>query len=116
MKTKKVTNLVETIKVPIQAVVRLHVKERLDLMRLLPRDGGTASFKIMSELKSALSFSEDEYKKFQIIEDNGQISWVMSEEKEIYLGEQARQIVIVLLSNVPDEAKISFSLFEKFIK
>jgi hypothetical protein len=116
MKTKKPTKTVKTIEVPTQTVVRLHVKERLDLMRLLPRDGGTVSFKIVSELKTALSFSEEEYKKFQIVETNGQISWVMSEEKEIMLGEQARQIIIILLSNVPDDAKISFSLFEKFIK
>jgi hypothetical protein len=99
--------------------MKLHVKERITLLKILPKEASFSTFKILIELKSALSFTEAEHKQFSIQEENGLISWKNSKEKEIAIGEKASEIISQTLLTIDKAEKIdenTYSLYKKFIK
>jgi len=97
--------------------MKLNVLERVTLMGLLPAESNLVTFKILADLRKALSFSEKEIKECGIIQKEGRIFWKKSVDKEITFGEQARIIVNTALLKVDKEEKVNegnYSLFEKF--
>ena len=97
--------------------MKLNVLERIMLMQILPTEGNYITFKMLIELKSALTFSEKEYKDSGMAEKDGQITWKKDSLKEIPIGEKMTEIIKTALKKVDDEGKINnqlFSLFEKF--
>ena len=103
--------------------MKLGVLERINLLGILPQESNYVTFKIMAELKSALSFSEKEIKDFGIVqkEVNGmmRIFWDSKKEKvkEIPIGEQADIIIQASLKKIDKEERITegtYPLFEKF--
>ena len=97
--------------------MKLNVLERIMLMQILPTEGNYITFKMLIELKSALTFSEKEYKDFGMTEKDGQIMWKKDTLKEITVGDKMKEVVKTALKKVDDEEKINnqlYSLFEKF--
>jgi len=99
--------------------MKLHVIERIKLMQLLPfpKEGNRMTFKIIDDLQKDLSFSEKEFKEFKIKEDNGQISWESSKEKEIVIGDIANNIICEALKRLDKAGKFDiyyFKLSDKF--
>ena len=97
--------------------MKLNVLERIMLMQILPTEGNYITFKMLISLKSALTFSEKEYKDAGMAEKDGQITWKKDSLKEIPIGEKMTEIIKTALKKVDDEGKINnqlFSLFEKF--
>lgn len=99
--------------------MKLHVAERIELLKLLmpPKEADYLTFKIIIDLKSALSFTEKELKLFQIIEKENSISWKSSKEVEIKIGEKGKEIIVEALKKADSVKKlnpISFILCEKF--
>ena len=100
--------------------MKLHVLERITLLQILPKEGSFATFKILIELKSALSFTEKEYKEFLIKEDiiTNTIGWKSSKEKEITIGEKGKEIICNALKKLSEEEKlneVTFNLYTKFV-
>jgi hypothetical protein len=97
---------------------KLHVIERIRLMQILPRESSYSTFKILLTLKSAISFTEEEYKEFGMREEEGMIHWDKSEEKEITIGERALDIIRESFRELDKQKKITeaiFPLYEKFM-
>jgi len=107
---------------------KLNVLERIVLMGILPANASYANYKIITELKATLSFSEKELKKFDIkdIADpktgQGRTVWSASannEFKDINIGDKVKEIIRIELEKLDKEGKINqdnISLYEKFIK
>lgn len=104
--------------------MNLNVKERINLMQVLPAEGNFVTFKVLSELKSELSFSEKEIKDYKIVhrineQGVGRITWYDKREKEkdVVVGAQAMIIIKAALQKVDKDGKVNadnVSLFEKF--
>jgi hypothetical protein len=99
--------------------MKLNVIERITLMQVLPKEGNYVTFKILISLKSALSFNEKEFKEFGMVEKDGLIHWKKSVDKEIEIGEKAREIIQEALKGLDKAGKLderSFPLYEKFVE
>jgi len=103
--------------------MKLNVLDRINLMGLLPQEGTYVTFKILTELKSNLSFSEKEMKDLKMeqkpVGEAMRIFWdtKKEKEKEIPIGEQANIIIQNALKKADKEEKVTegiFPLFEKF--
>ena len=104
--------------------MKLNVKERINLMQILPAEGNFVTFKILADLRAELSFSEKEIKDFKIVQHlneqgQGRITWddKKEKEKEVFFGPQALIIVKAALQNVDKVGKVTadnVSLFDKF--
>ena len=101
--------------------MKLNVLERINLMGLLPQESNFITFRLLTDLKKDLSFTEKEIKDFKIeqkeIEGQMRIFWGKSKEVEITIGEQARIIVNTALQKLDADGKVNegnISLFDKF--
>jgi hypothetical protein len=66
----------------------LSVEERVIILSLLPSEGSFATLKILSQLRMGLSFTEEELRKWEIVEvpAEGRITWRDDGEAEIPIG------------------------------
>jgi len=97
--------------------MKLNVLERVTLMGILPPESNFVTFKILIDLKKALSFSEKEIKDFKIVQKEDRIFWGKSVDKEITIGEQAIIIINTALQKIDADGKVNegnYLLFEKF--
>ena len=97
--------------------MKLNVLERIMLMQILPNEGNYITFKMLTELKLALTFSEAEYKDYGITEENKQITWKKDGQKEVEIGEKMTEVIKTALKKIDEDNKVNaqlFSLFEKF--
>jgi len=100
--------------------MKFNVLERVMLMGLLPGTFNFADYRILNELKTACSFSEDEMKDLGMTQTGEQIHWEITDspDKEIVVGKRATEIVVAALTKLNDEEKLTdqvISLYEKFI-
>jgi hypothetical protein len=110
--------------------MKLDVLDRVTLLGILPpSEGNYVTFKVLTNLKAELSFSEKEIKDYEIVqkpvEVNGKteerIFWNnnKAKEKDIEIGEQANKIIQDALKKLDEAGKINeqnASLYEKFMK
>ena len=100
--------------------MKLNVKQRINLMNILPTETNYATLKIVNDLRSSLSFSEDEFKEFEMRTEGDMIFFNPLKDKEIdvLIGEKATDIIVEALNKLDKENKINdnnISLYEKFI-
>lgn len=105
--------------------MKLGILERIRLMEILPLESNYITFRILTDLKKALSFTEKEIKQFkikQVFKEDGsmQVGWDDTKETpvEIYIGEQAVIIIKSALQKLDKEGKVNDSnitLFDKFL-
>ena len=99
----------------------LSVQERVVILSLLPNEGSYATLKILNQLRMGLSFTEEELKKWKIVEtpQDGRISWEEDGETEIPIGEKATDIIVDALKE-RDKANTlhvqAMPIYEKFIQ
>lgn len=98
----------------------LKVLERIVLLGLLPQEASYLNFKIVTNLKSELSFSEEEQKELNMVEKEGMVTWDSEKEKEKYItiGEKATDLIIAELKKLDKDGKINSqnsSLYERFV-
>lgn len=101
--------------------MKLTVLERLNLLNLLPQKEDIAILKIIRDLKSSLSLTEEEFKEFNVKNENGMLAWNEKglEEREVRVGEMATQICVDSLKRANKEKLLTeqhISLYDKFIK
>ena len=94
--------------------------ERFTVAGLLPKESDFATLKIVRNLQSALSLTEEEFKEFEFKQDNGNYSWNKkgAEAKEIEIGDKGKQLIKEALTKLDEEKKVTsklFSVYEKFM-
>lgn len=113
--------------------MKLIVQERLTLGNMLtPLEGNFATLKVIRKLRGDLSFSDEEFKKWEIKQVPGgdgatSLTWRLfdsknkpiDQEAEIEIGEKATDVIVLALSKLNEQKKLKnqhFSLYEKFIE
>ena len=99
--------------------MKLNVLERITALGILPEAGNFATLKIVQDLQRALALTEAEYKEFGVSQKGDQLTWNSKglEEREIKIGEKAKDILIESLKKLDEEKKLTqnhYSLYEKF--
>jgi hypothetical protein len=99
----------------------LKLLDRLLLLKALPKEGSFANLKIVQELKSHLALSEDEFKEYEIKEDDHNLTWNPEKDlgKEIPIGEKANDIIVMSLKKRDKDGALTeqeIPVYEKFIK
>ena len=106
--------------------MELNVLDRITLLGILPAEGSYLTYKILTNLRTELSFSEAELKDCEIVQrpvevggkTEDRIFWSKSIDKKIEIGEQAKKIIQEAMKKMDDAGKVSeqnISLYEKFM-
>ena len=101
--------------------MKLTIQERIALLQILPKEGDFVTLKILQELRAVLGFSEEDYKTFEIVQENDRVSWGKEGVKEIELeiGDKAKEIIKDALSELDKNKKLQpehFGVYEKFVQ
>jgi len=106
-------------KIIIKMKLKLNVLERIILLGLLPKDENYLTFKLITQLKADLSFSDKEIKDWGItMLEDGRVTWKKTGDKQIEIGETIETMIVEKLKTVEKEKKINdenVSLYEKFV-
>ena len=99
---------------------KLNVLDRVNLLKIIPipKEGNRLAFKIIYEFIGELSFSDKDYKDFGIIEQNDEIRWKMSIDKEIEIGDKVLDIIQRVLIELDEIGKLDrhlYFLYERFV-
>lgn len=100
--------------------MKLEVIERLVLLNALPKEGNFTTLKLIRKLREELSFSEEEHKALNFVQDGDRVKWNLQSGvvKDFEFGDVILKTVEDLLKKLDKENKLtdeSFSLYEKFI-
>jgi predicted RNase H-like nuclease (RuvC/YqgF family) len=87
---------------------------------LLPETGDFTTLKLLRIAKEELSFSEDENKALNFIQDEEMLTWTQeaSVEKEVLVGETITEVIKKALKKMDEDKELTeqhISLYEKFI-
>lgn len=98
----------------------MNVGERLTAMTMLPQEGSFVTIQIVRDLSKKLGITAEEYKEFEIKEDNGKVFWNAkgNEDREIELADVEITMLKDALKKLDDANKLTqqhFSLYEKFV-
>jgi len=98
----------------------LTVAERIKLLSLLPTAGDYATLKILHQLRMSMSLTEDEFKKWGIVNDpeKQMVFFEENGEAEIPIGEKATGIIVDKLRELDKQGELDIeavSVYEKFI-
>ena len=102
---------------------KLNILERLLLLKIFRNlESDFTTLKIVRDLQSELSFTEQEHKDFNFgVAENGGVKWETQKTdtpKAIEFGEIAQDIIKKQLNTLDKEKKLTmdfFSLYEKFL-
>jgi hypothetical protein len=99
--------------------MKLTFIERLTILNVLPQETNYATLQIISNLNNLLSFSEEEFKEYNIKLEGNKINWDAEKEKEndILIGEKAFDLIQSSLKKLNDQNKLTqshLSLCDKF--
>ena len=107
--------------------MKLNIPERIALLGVLPQQGSVVTLRIMRELQSQLSFTEEEIERFNIKNQqlpDGQItiSWnpeMVNEEKDIKIGKAGKGIIEKQLKQLDSRNQLHITMlpiYEKFVE
>lgn len=103
--------------------MELTVLERIALLGVLPAEGNFTTLRIVRQLREALSFTEEDHKKYKFKQNHeaGTVVWDTREDTpvEIQIGEKATDMIVDALKKINDANKLTdqhFSLYEKFVE
>jgi len=99
----------------------LKLLDRLLLLKALPKEGSYATLKIVQDLKLKLALTEEEFKEYEVKEENGNIAWNPEKDigKEIPIGEKATDIIVMSLKKRDKDGELTeqeIPVYEKFVK
>jgi len=100
---------------------KLALSERINLMEILPAEGNFVTLRVIRELKLNLGVKDEEFKLFDIKQNDKQITWNEKGNQEIdfEFGEAAVDIIVKQLISLDNSKKLGdkhFSLYEKFVQ
>ena len=100
--------------------MKLGVFDRLILLNILPKEGDFTTLKIVRKLREDLSFSEEEHKALQFVQEEANVQWKREADipKPIAIGEKAKDVIVGVLKELDKDKKLTeqhYALYEKFI-
>ena len=101
--------------------MRLTVPERFALQGVLPTESNFVTLRLLSTLRQALSFTEEEIRELSLKIDGPNATWnaeADGEGTEIEVGELATQIIHDALTAMDKGNKLTvqhLTLYEKFV-
>lgn len=101
--------------------MELSIPERLVVFSILPSEGNFATWRILQNLKASLSFTEQEVKEWEIVNDieKKQTRWSLNAGvADIPIGEKAMDIIVEALKKLDRDHKLTenmLGVYEKFI-
>lgn len=107
--------------------MKLNIPERLALLSVLPQEGSIITLRIIRELQSRLSFTEEEIKLYDINnkmlpDGSATITWdtkMTDKAKEVEIGNAAKGVISERLKNLDSQSKLHVSmipLYERFVE
>lgn len=115
--------------------MKLNVRERLILLRILPKEGNALTLKVLRLLREDLSFSDEDLTELEFKEPGeeyiengitkivqpGQLMWKQEADvgKEIMMEPARKDLVVKSLKKLDREEKLTedmLSLYEKFVE
>lgn len=103
--------------------MKLSVKERIDVLSILPREGNFINLKLVRKIREDLSFNETENKalKFKYLDD-GRVTWdrkvAKKTIKDVEIGATVMEIIRKKLTQLSKAEKLSdehIDLYAKFV-
>ena len=97
--------------------MELSVSDRLILLSILPQEGDLTTLRIVRDLQSALSFSEDEHKTLKFRQEGEKVLWDEQPPADIDIGPRAHVLVADTLKDLGAKKKLQLKqlpLYEKF--
>jgi len=104
----------------------LNIAERISLLNVLPQQGNILTLRIVQELRTSLSFTEEEMEKWKIknqkVEGGVVITWdedFVKETKDIKIGKAATGIIKQGLLRLDSQKQLRLDmipLYEKFVE
>ena len=102
--------------------VKLTLFERIVVISLLPAEGSYVTLKIVRDLQDELAANEEEIALSGLKDSPGggveADDWNIVPEKEIILGEKAKEIIVNVLKKLDEQEKLGFqhfAVYEKFV-
>jgi len=100
--------------------MKLNLLERVTILGILPKEANFLNLKIIKDIQDVVSFTEEDFKEFDIKQTDGMITWNAkgTEEKEISIGEKATDIIVEALKELNKDKKLTanhYSLYVKFV-
>ena len=102
--------------------MRLEVHERIALLSILPTKGDYAGLKTIRRAREMISFSPDEIKFYELVQDGGQTKWSTAKAseqiKDVPVDEYTTNVIREKLAelNTKDELTEQYmSVYEKFV-
>ena len=100
--------------------MELGVLERTLIMQLLPTESDYITYKVISDLRDDLGFSEKEIKDYEIKTEANRIVWNPEKDgtKEVEIGAEGTKIIKKALEELDKQGKINLQnalLYEKFV-
>ena len=107
--------------------MELNIAERFALLGVLPQQGNVITLRIIRELQSRLSLSEEELKHFNVAnhsnpDGSARITWnpeLSAEETDIPIGEAATGVIKEQLTRLNAQNQLHATmlpLYEKFVE
>jgi len=102
--------------------MELHITERLAVLSILPATGSFINLKLLREAREMLSFTDKEYKEFNLVEKDDTLSWALPEGvsgfADIELGAVVTGMIRIELERLNTEEMLDdryFTIYEKFM-
>ncbi len=106
--------------------MELNIAERIALLNILPFEGNIITLRVVRELQSELSFTEDEIKQWKIKntmqpDGRGVVVWdsdFTAKTKDIKIGDTAKGVIVEQLKKLEQQQKLRLEmldLYEKFV-
>ncbi len=102
--------------------MQLQVSERLILLNIIPGEGDITTLRIIQQLRTDLSFSEDEHKALEFqVGEGGAVHWKTDADvgKDVEIGEKAHDIIKSRLEELSNQKKLQLqhmALYERFVE
>ena len=98
----------------------LGVKERLQLLTILPVEGDALTLRIVQDLRRELSFSEEETAELKLVTSGQTVNWDETEDKPkaVAMGPKALGLIRERLSELSEAKKLLLDylpLYERFV-
>lgn len=107
--------------------MNLNIPERIALLGVLPQQGNVITLRIIRELQTRLSFTEEELEHYNIKnhtnpDGSARVTWdpeLTNEEKDISIGESAKGVIKGQLIKLNSQNQLHVTmipLYEKFVE
>jgi len=98
--------------------LKLNIKERIAMQGVLPKNANYVTLQIIEQIRTKLSFSENELKKGGVTQAGENFSWKNDFEEEFEIGEKMMEIIKNNLIGMNANGTLHssmMSLYEKLI-